>query len=341
MTGEEFKQALETRIEAWFESEKTKAPTLEARELVHRMHTLVQRGGKRSRPELLFLTYRAYGGKNPESIIDLGVALEIYHQFLLVHDDIMDGDVVRYGGPNVVGMYQSEGVTDVAESMGILAGDLLFTYANRLILESASLSGDIKMELLQSLHAVNADELFGQQLDILNTVEHIDDFSEELITRIHELKTARYTTQLPMIAAAIVLGLSHEERQKLETFGRQFGIAYQLADDYADYFENPSSFSAQKYRDYRSGKVTYPIYLGLARATPADRELLRQDFGNKHCSDAVITDVLSVLDACGAREHSRQRALEYLDEALVSLETLHASDEAKMALRHLLEKIRV
>lgn len=339
MNHSEFRSALESRIDDWFEAQKTAAPTEQAIELISRIHNFIRRGGKRSRPELMYLTYSVYGGESPEKIIDLGAALELYHQFLLVHDDIMDKDTVRYGGPNVVGMYEKSGM-NVAESMGILAGDLLFTYANQLIM-GLEISASRKVELLGLLHAVNADEMFGQQLDVFNILENVDSFSKERLMLIHELKTARYTTQLPMSVISIVLELDEDERKNIEDFGRLFGVAYQLADDYSDYFENKSSFSAQKFRDYRSGKMTLPIYIALQKVDAYDRTKLLAGFGHKDSSDEQVMAALDIIESCGAKVASHQLAEGYLHSAQAALRSLGINEPGQKVLSSLLEKFRV
>ena len=335
-------EAVEERITACFEQRKQTAPTNQAATLIERIQALVQRGGKRSRPELLYLAYTGYGGQKPEAIVDLGAALELYHQFLLIHDDVMDKDHARYGGPNVVGMYAEDG-SDVAESMGILAGDLLFTYVNQLILAMATIDQSHRHELLAILHEVNADEMFGQQLDIYNLPEKIAEFSEEHIVLIHALKTARYTTQLPFLMAAAILDLDHEERTKLSEFGRAFGIAYQLADDYSDYFEDSAAFKDHKhrFRDYRQAKITHPIYLGLTRGSEEQVKTLRRNLGNKKADDVVAKEVLSILDESGAKGESRAFALRYHDEAKKLLDTLNLNEVSRQSVEQLLQKFRV
>jgi geranylgeranyl diphosphate synthase type I len=334
-----YKHAVEARLTAWFEDQQRTAPTDEARDFLTKIYDLVGKGGKRSRPELCYLTYAAYGGATPEDLVDLGVALELYHQFLLVHDDIMDNDTVRYGRPNIVGMYEGEG-SEVAQSMGILAGDLLFTHANQLLLGS-NLPDVAKLRLLEQIHQVNADEMFGQQLDIFNLLENVQGFSADKLTLIHELKTARYTTQLPMIAAAIVLGLPDDERVKIVEFGRQFGIAYQLADDYSDYFSNDSAFSAQKHRDFRSGKMTHPIFLGLSKGTETHNELLRLGFGRKDARNEDVEAAVQLLDSCGAKAASHELAVTYHDAAKQALGSLSVDAEGRAQLESLLDKFRV
>ena len=145
MTSDEYASAVETAVKDLLAKRAKDAPTPEAKQMVERISTLVLRAGKRSRPKLLELTYRGYGGTDAEMLVDIGVALELQHQFLLVHDDIMDNDTVRYDGLNILGMYRQdydEAHWDIASSMAMMAGDLLATYSQQAILDHPTLTAE-------------------------------------------------------------------------------------------------------------------------------------------------------------------------------------------------------
>lgn len=343
-----FKAAVESRIEAWINTEKKNAPTEEAKLLLDRMLSLVMRGGKRARPLLLYLTYDAYGGNDRDKLVDLGAALELHHQFLLVHDDIIDNDDVRYGGPNIVGYYNQDRLSrehNISQAMGILAGDLLFSFSNQIIVEAAQLSDTQKMELLQLLARTNAHVAYGQQLDAYNVYtgsDSLDFFTEAKQRAIHVLKTASYTSRLPMQCAAILLDLSQSERKKIDNFALPFGILFQLVDDYSDYFDNSSAFNNRpKYRDFRQGKMTYPLHAALALATDAEIAFLMQNFGKKELSAVSIQEVVAILEKCGARDESSHRLEKYFTQARNALDRLLITVSSKKEFVSIIDRYRV
>lgn len=335
-----YKAAIEARVDAWLKTAAHTAPTSEGSILVERIRSLVSRGGKRARPQLLRMTYEAYGGKDPGRLIDLGAALELHHQFLLVHDDIIDHDIVRYNGPNIVGYYLEElsgAQRDVAEAMGLLAGDLLFSFAHKIIIESESYTDAMKIALLDLINTINIDEAYGQQLDSYNVDPTTGAFSLERLTLIHTLKTARYSTQLPMQCAAILMRLDQAERKKIDAFALPFGVLFQLVDDFSDYFENKSAFNNRtKYRDYRQGKITHPLYVALTQSTSEDTAFLREHLGDKELSETSMHRVVSILEQSGARETCREYIETYFKQAHEALDALNVSPNAKQQFNNLL-----
>ena len=297
------------------------------------------------RPQLLLMTYAAYGGTDPTQLIDLGAVLELHHQFLLVHDDLVDHDTIRYNGPNVVGYYQAELSADnqaVADAMGLLAGDLLFSFAHKLLLESESYSNTQKAKLLTLMNDINVDEVYGQQLDSYNIDPSPDAFSTERLTLIHTLKSARYTTQLPMQCAAITRNLRSSERKKIDDFAVPFGVLFQLVDDYSDYFVSSSVSNKQtKFRDYRQGKVTYPLHIGLAQASKQDVAFLYGNLGDKDLSNESMTRIVSILETSGAKDASRTYIDAYFEKAYSTLDKLRITPESKAQFATLIDSFRV
>jgi geranylgeranyl pyrophosphate synthase len=345
MTVAEYIEGVEAGIAAWFDAQKKTAPTDEARQLLDRMCALILRGGKRARPELLYMTYAAYGGKSFAGLIDLGLALELHHQFLLAHDDLMDNDTVRYGGPNIVGYYLRDkraGGQNAADAMGILAGDLLFSFSNQIIIDSKELTQKQKISLLQKLQSANAAVAYGQQLDVGNLAGSLSTFSIEKLLQIHSLKSAVYSTRLPMDCAAALLGLESAEREKIAAFAEPFGVLFQLVDDFSDYFVNNSAFNNRpKYRDFGQGKITYPLYIALTLANKKQAAFIHRHLGNKAAPDENVAEVAAMLESLGAKKAGRNYLEKYFTQSLNALNELSISTLYRQKFRQLIEKYRV
>lgn len=341
MTLAEYKETVEDGINDWFEAEIKTAPTAESRLLLNRVQLLVKRGGKRARPELLYITYVAYGGENPAILIDLGLALELHHQFLLAHDDIIDNDTIRYNGPNVVGYYKQE-KHNIPQTMGLLAGDILYSFACQLIVRSVKLTSDLKLQILNELNEANTKVQYGQQLDAINFMLPLSSFTEDFLILTHTLKSASYSAQLPMKCAALLLKLDSKEQIKIDNFARQFGILFQLLDDYSDYFINHSVFNNRpKYRDYRQGKTTHPLYCALKSANQSEITFLRKNFGRKNLSDRMMQKVIAILERSGAQESSRKYIENYFLQTRDLLSKLSIDSKAKQQFTNMLSKYEV
>ncbi len=340
-----YKGAVETAIATVLEDEVAAAPSNEVCLLLDRIKLVILRNGKRSRPELLRLAYEAYGGKQPRKLVGLGAALELHHQFLLVHDDIIDKDFTRYDQPNILGYYRKDAAKsphDIPIAMALLAGNLLFTQACQLIKTDNWLGDKQKLALLGQLLDANVGVHYGQQLDIHNVMPGLSEISEERLALTASLKTALYSVQLPLKWAAELLDLKLAERRKLDNFGQHFGILYQMLDDYADYFPNKTAFANRpKYRDFRLGKITYPLYCALAHASPTQLAFLNKHFGQAVASDATLEKVVGILEACGAREASEKQLEGYHVWVQLALQRLSMPEKAKHEFAAMLDKHRL
>ena len=345
MTDEAFKNTVEARLASFFEHQCKLAATSEARQMIERLQQLVLRAGKRSRPRLLKLTYEAYGGKDSEILVDIALALELQHQFLLVHDDIMDNDTVRYDGPNMLGYYREDfpaGQTDIANSMALMAGNLLFTFACQAILEHSSLSAEQKIAVLKIIQETNIAVHAGQQLDIVNVLTLNPEITEDKLLQTDYLKTSIYSVRQPMQVAAELLALPTDERQKIDTFARFFGILYQLVDDYSDYFVNGSSFETHpKYRDYKQGKITYPLLVALKTADSTDVALLKNNAADKDLTVETLQHVVQILIDCGAQAASKKQIEAYHEQALKSLNLLSIDKESSAGFITMLDSFQI
>lgn len=340
---DDFKNTIEARVVSWFEAEKKLATSDEALLLLKRMCKVITRDGKRARPLLLFLTYIAYGGKQTDRLIELGLALELHHQFLLIHDDIIDNDTVRYGRPNVIGYYaqdRSPQRQNIPEAMGLLAGDLLFSFSNQAIIKDKGLTDKQKVTLLNLLNDTNVSTGYGQLLDVYNLDQPT--VTEERLHLTNSLKSALYSTQLPMQCAAILLNLSALEREKINEFAKPFGILFQLVDDYSDYFTNKSAFNNRpKYRDIREGKITYPLYAALKSAKPRELTFLKHALGNKNLLATDIKTVVAILEDCGAETTSKRYIESYFQRAYTALNNLNISSKSKQQFSEIIESYKL
>jgi geranylgeranyl diphosphate synthase type II len=348
MTSAEYKLALEAALGRWFDIAEKEAPSKEGRQLTQRMRTLIARGGKRARPGLLHMAYLAYGGNDTKklgALVDVGLALELHHQALLAHDDIIDNDHVRYNGPNIAGYYLQDNPPtspEIASAMALLAGDLLLTYSDQVILTSSHFTNSEKVTLMHLINKANIEVGFGQQLDSINlNPDSSPDIGQHLLL-INSLKSASYTTRLPMACAATLLKLPAKEQQCIAEFADAFGVLFQLADDYSDYFDNQSVFNNRpKYRDFRQGKITYPLYSALQLAQGEQYAFIRTRLGEKDLPDKDMARVIVIMDVCGAREASRKQYMQFHEKTLRLLNKLDLGNEQKQQFADLIAGYQV
>ena len=285
-------------------------------------------GGKFVRPLLLMETYDALqqtqqarpgsgapGSRQRETAISIAAAIELLHYAFLLHDDVIDGDLVRRGHPNLIGSLlaeagetarsQSAGAeTDStragsslhwAQTGGILMGDMLLA-ATHQSFARADLSHELRLRLLDLLeHTIN-ETVAGEQLDVgLGDGVIAPDLQTILV--MCGYKTATYTFELPLRAAATLAGADFAVENALATAGRHLGLAFQLQDDLLSTFGDPRRHGKDPFSDLREGKET--AIIAHARTTIAWADI-EPFFGRPELSVGDGEHVRRHLSDCGA-----------------------------------------
>lgn len=282
-------------------------------EMVSAVRDLCLRGGKRLRPALLVAGYRAASERAAlEPALDAGVALELLQAYLLIHDDWMDGDLVRRGGPAVhahlAKRFRSQHKGDAS---GILAGD----YASAVALEALS---QVEMKPSAALAAfacfaeMQLDAIAGQQLDLIG-----GKYDVELA---YQLKTGSYTVRGPLRLGAILASAGPKTLLALDRFALPIGVAFQLRDDLLSAFGEPKQTGKPLGNDLLAGKRTALLAAGLKLARGKELRALKSVIGNPQASDAELRAALSVLETSGARATIEARIAELARAGLTELE---------------------
>ena len=269
-------------------------------------------GGKRIRPTLLMLACEAFGG-DVQQALPAAAAVEMFHNFTLLHDDIMDNAEVRRGKPSV---YASWG-----NNMAILSGDAMMICSYRLLSKVPSEKLASIMEIFTTT-ALQVCE--GQQYDMDFETQAKVAVAEYM--NMIELKTAALLSGAVTIGA-ILAGASEEDVQKLYKFATEVGIAFQLQDDLLDSYGD-EQLGKKIGGDILEGKKTYLMIISLSHATEAQREVLRTTHLNKKLSDEQkIAAVKEVYDAIGAKQMTEQQISVRISRALAILDTLSVPAE--------------
>jgi len=277
-------------------------------------------GGKRLRPILVLMSYQLFKD-DLEKIMPAAMAVEVFHNFSLVHDDIMDEAPLRRGKATVHTKY------DV--STGILSGDvmLILVYKYLMMLKG----NEHLIEIMDVFNQVAIDVCEGQQMDM--NFETQDDVQIEDYIKMISLKTAA------LIAGALELGAlgagtSQKNIKHISEFGKNIGIAFQLQDDILDTFGDPEKFGKKVGGDIAQNKKTYLWLKSLQLATPAIKEELITQLKN---TDEIfkIEKVKSIYRELNIREISEELKVEYQKKAFEHLDAIEVEDSKKFLLRNL------
>jgi len=304
----------EARLSACLDSRLERAEKIapEVGTMVSALSELCLRGGKRLRPALLVAGYRAASARADLDIaLDAGVALELLQAYFLIHDDWMDGDIVRRGGPSVHALlgerFQNQRLGDAS---AILAGDYAVALATELLAELDVRSG-VQARVFACFARMQLAAVAGQQIDLVAEAGDIE--------LAYALKTGSYTVQGPLELGALLASGSTVTLRALERFARPLGIAFQLRDDLLGAFGDPSKTGKPLGNDLRAGKRTLLLAAALERARPADRVLLGRVVGNRKARDKDLRAALEILEKSGARAAVEARIAQLSRRALKAI----------------------
>tara|TARA_B100001750_G_scaffold219771_1_gene206913 strand:+ start:1420 stop:2451 length:1032 start_codon:yes stop_codon:yes gene_type:complete len=298
-------------------------------ELVEGIRSLTLRGGKRLRPIVLQAAMRAVG---PER--DLGDAtavsasLEVLQSYLLIHDDWMDQDDERRGGPAVHAMYRNDHGEHEANALAILAGDLASAYALELILRTPW--GEGQNEALGLFIRIQKEVFYGQHLDLTQDPD---------VARMHDLKTGSYTVRGPLLLGALLGGATEAQTEALLAYGNPLGEAFQLADDLIGTFGD-SGHTGKPGDDLTHRKRNGLVAMAEARLEGKAREELSTLMnGRGHADEALVARVASAMVDHGIRSEVEARITELLASSEKALDDSGFDPQGVEILRFVARKL--
>lgn len=275
-------------------------------------------GGKRIRPVLCLMGNELFGEIDPDSWL-LATSVELFHNFSLIHDDIMDKAPLRRGMPTVHEKYGA--------STALLTGDVMLVVAYEYI---SKMQPQHIRPIMQIYNQTAKQVCEGQQLDMdFETTERVG--LDQYLSMI-ELKTSvLLAASLQM--GAVLGGAGLGNQQHLYNFGRTLGLAFQVQDDYLDCYGDPAKFGKQVGGDIVAGKKTFLLIRTLEVATEAQhrqiRELEHSDASSK------VTGMLQLFKACGVDAWARELKEKYMQDAYRHLEDIAVLTRRKEPLREL------
>jgi geranylgeranyl diphosphate synthase type I len=275
------------------------------------------RGGKRLRGALVLLGCEAAGG-DPDDVLDASIGLELLHAYLLIHDDFMDQDDVRRGGPT---LHRALGGDHHADSIALLCGSLCESWAYQLL---PARVGGMVAQVMEHV-------ILGQMAD-LRAPRSGRELGRDDILEIEMYKTGSYTFELPLSVGARLAEAKDEVLQTLAAYARPLGQAFQIADDLLGTFGAPEVTGKPSGNDLREGKRTLLVARALEMATPEDAAKLRSGLGHP---GADVDELRKILERSGATDAARADASRLCQMALKALEQRVIPRDAAEKLREI------
>lgn len=274
-------------------------------------------GGKRIRPTLMLLAYNLFKD-DPEKILSSACALETYHNYTLLHDDLMDNADVRRGQPTVHKKWNA--------NLAVLSGDSMLVLAYQRMTECDSHLAEVLRLFTET--ALEIGE--GQQMDM--EFETRNDVCEEEYIEMIRLKTS-VLLACAMKIGALLADAPADDANNLYRFGEKIGLAFQLQDDYLDVYGDPAVFGKAIGGDIVSNKKTYMLINAFNRADNAQRaELERWIRATDFDRQEKVKAVTGLYDEMGIDRLAQQKIAGYFNESKTYLDRVGVSDERKSEL---------
>ena len=312
---------IESALKELFENLKF---TAEPAGLYDPLRYMMEIGGKRIRPRLCLTTYSLFKDSFCEEILAPASALEVFHSFTLIHDDIMDKADVRRGVPTVYRKWD--------ENTAILSGDVMSIESYKLI---AKAPVSVLPQVLNLFSQTAAEVCEGQQYDM--DFENMQQVPMEAYMKMIGLKTAVLIACAAKMGA-IIGGATQEQCELLYKYGYDLGLAFQVADDWLDTFGDPKVFGKAIGGDILNNKKTWLMIKALEKASEAEKEALHQAMAmpleTEQEKAAKIAAVINIYEALDIRKEAKQEIVRLHEQAMGYVSQLGLPEEAITPLRN-------
>lgn len=306
----------------------------------------VGRKGKRVRPLMFLLSYKAFGGPLPldhPSLLRCATALELLHTFILIHDDVIDRSDTRRSLPTYHKLVERrinafEGSERIGENVAVVMGDIVFAMALR-VLHRADFDPVLRSKVMDRFLGYTADTGVGEIYDILFGVRDIAQLPAEEIERMYHLKTTRYTFEAPCVMGAILAGAPDGKVEALRRVTDPLGLAFQIQNDLAECkFSDPMQLASCT--DLLEGKKTLVVRCAFDRLDEVDRSFLQLCLNSARRTESTLVKLRDLILKSGALETMKSRAAELFSRAATEVDSGVFSPEESVQIHEAVRLIR-
>ncbi len=293
----------------------------EPRELYQPIQYVFQTGGKRLRPVLSLMACNLFNDQVEQAVMP-ALGLEVFHNFTLLHDDIMDGASLRRNQATVHKKWD--------QNIAILSGDVMAIMAYEYI---TNCPADVLPDVIKIFNITARSVCEGQQYD-MNFEKQIDVSAEDYLRMIKKKTSVLLAACLQI--GAVIGGASRPDAEQLYDLGLSLGMAFQLQDDMLDSFGNPALFGKEIGGDIKSNKKTWLLIKALEIANQGERKELVNLLTNKNRDEKGKVDkVLSIYNKLGIKELAEKLVQSYFNKARKNLNNVRVPNERKSVLQNL------
>ncbi len=311
--------------------------------IINNIKDFALRNGKRVRPVLFCIGYLGYAKKACRGLYKSAISLELLHDFMLVHDDIIDKSSTRRGKPSMHSLLNRQikrygKVKFSGQDLAIVIGDVLYAIALDAFL-AAKESPERKERALRKLISAALYTGSGEFVELLLGAKSIDKTTKNDIYKIYDFKTANYTFSSPLSMGAILANAEESEIRRICEYGMLLGRAFQIEDDIIGTFGKPSKTGKSSLTDILEAKKTILLWYAYNRGSKKQKNLIRKTLTKDNPKAHDVKEIRKILIATKSLDFARNEVRKLVEGSNKILHSLKISKKAKTALKELSRQI--
>jgi geranylgeranyl diphosphate synthase type I len=340
----QIRKKIDAQIKDYLETEDLCLKLLKIQPSLHKeLSKFAQNGGKRTRPLLFILAYEALAKKKTNKIYKTAVAFELLHDFLLIHDDIIDRSDIRRGSPSIHKVLSSKIKCSLSTNangndFAIIAGDIMFSLALKAFLSSAEYSKNSGKAMGKFIDCSFFTEL-GEYIEMIESTRDIAKAKESVIYKIYELKTARYTFSYPLSIGAELASAGKKITNDLFEYGLLIGVAFQIKDDILGLFADEKKSGKSSLSDLNEGKKTLLIFKAYQNSNSKDKKLINSALKKKRITHKDLKAIGQIVKKSGSLDYANKAIKERFLQSQKLLSKIKMKPSVKKELNSLAKNI--
>jgi len=294
------------------------------------------RKGKRVRPVLLVLAFRGYAGRSARNLYRAAVGMEFLHEFILIHDDIVDHSSLRRGLPSLhrdldVELKALPNARFTGTELAMLVGDMVYAMAVESML-TVGVSAERKHKSIRHMTRSAFETGCGEINELILGLAPPRIVSRDDILQIYDQKTSHYSFVSPLVMGATLAGAPSADTEHLTNVGILSGRAFQIENDVEDLVPKRDSGMKTEYSDLREGKKTLPLWLAYKAASARDRGTINRVLAMKRPKRADLAGVAAIIERTGGLDGARKEASKFMRKARAELRKTRMSAASRTEL---------
>ncbi len=311
--------------------------------LFKHIKNFILREGKRIRPILFIAGYRGFCNRTPQGFYRSAISLELLHDFMLIHDDVIDKSKTRRGKPSMHTMLasylsKSKGAKFSGEDLSIVIGDIIYAMSLQAFL-SINEKYEAKEKALRILTDAAMRTGSGEFIELLAGLKSIGRINKNDIYKIYDLKTAYYTFSAPLIMGATLAGAGKKEIKKLYDYGIHLGRAFQIKDDILDMFGDEKETGKSTLTDLKEAKKTLLIWYAYKKASRKQKIFIKKIMSRENPNKPDLEKIRVITEETGALDYCKNEISASIKKAKKTISSSTIKPQYKEMLRSYSEEI--